>query len=776
MKPRRKSCWSAASLTAALLAGTVAAGTPQFLSATPTGEMQDSLLLVSVNGAPTGEPVALLRGPNNAFYATAAVLALWRLTAQRVAFTRDGTDYYLLNAIPGLRLELSEATQTLSLYARSDTLGWTRLSYAEIEPGEELAGGTGAFLNYDLTAQVADGETSIAGAFEAGVFTRFGVGIASFVGRWAKGAAELVRLDTNWTIDDPARMRSVRIGDSVSRGGVGGLPLRFGGIQLARNFSVQPGFVTFPLPSLRGSAALPSIVDVYVNDVLSGSRDVPPGPFEISEIPIVTGNGEVQLVVRDLLGRQMLYSETFYAAPSLLRKGLHDYSYEAGLLRRSFGTRSNDYGPMVVSATHRYGFTDGLTGEIHAEATRDVQVGGVAAGFGLPGVGHAELSLAASRSDQGSGAQAGFGFERRTRGLALGVRAEVSSKNYTAIGWDAGRRPPASTVQAFAGLPLSFGSVGLSYLRRNSRGEPDAEFVGASSSLRLPRLGSLHLAARKSLAGTQDVSAQFSLSVPLGALRSASVGASLNAGRRSVRTEIQKSLPAGPGLGYRLSASLGAVDRIEGLLSARTALGTHDAQLTWVDGKTGVRLSTTGALGLVGRDAFASRRLTQSFATVKVGDYPNVRVYADNQLIGRTGRNGTLVVPRLRPFERNNLRIELSDLPWDAQAPGDQLAVRPYNRHGVAVDFNVRPARAAFIRIVLADNSSLPSGSMVVLDHGPEKFISAPGGEVYLTGLESENWATASWRDGSCRFRFEFSPGTDPQPRLGDVLCPVVTR
>ncbi len=472
MKPRRKSCWSAARLTAALLAGTIAAVTPQFVSATAAPELVDSLLSVSVNGARAGEPVALLRGPGNTFYATAALIAFWRLTAPPVAFTRDGADYYLVNAIAGLKLELAEATQTLSLDARSDTLGWTRLAYAEIEPGEELAGGTGGFLNYDLTAQVADGETSVAGAFEAGVFTRFGVGIASFVGRWAKGAAELVRLDTNWTIDDPLRMRSVRLGDSITRGGVGGLPLRFGGVQLARNFSVQPGFVTFPLPSLRGSAALPSVVDVYVNDVLSGSRDLPPGPFEISEIPIVTGNGEVQLVVRDLLGREMLYSENYYAAPSLLRKGLHDYSYEAGLLRRSFGARSNAYGPMMMSATHRYGFTDDFTGEVHAEATRDVQSGGVAAGLGLPGVGHAELSLAASRSGHGSGAQAGLGLERRTRGLTLGVRAEASSKKYTAIGWDSGRRPPATTIQAFAGLPLASGSVGVSYLRRKSRGEP----------------------------------------------------------------------------------------------------------------------------------------------------------------------------------------------------------------------------------------------------------------------------------------------------------------
>ena len=772
MKRRPRSSWSGASLSAALLAGTIAAASPQFVSATPPPELQDSLLSVSVNGARDGEPVALLRGANDTFYATALVLASWRLPAPGLAFTRDGVGYYLLNAIPGLRIELAEDTQTLSVDARPDTLGWTRLAYAEIEPGEELAGGTGGFLNYDLTAQVAGGQTSMGGALEAGVFTRFGVGIASFVGRVADGAARLVRLDSHWTIDDPKRMRSIRLGDSVSRGGVGGLPLRFGGIQVARNFAVQPGFVTFPLPSLRGSAALPSVVDIYVNDVLSGSRDVPPGPFEISEIPIVTGNGDVRIVVRDLLGREMLYSQSYYAAPTLLRKGLHDYSYEAGLLRRSFGARNNDYGAAMASTTHRYGLTDHVTGEVHAEATHDVQAGGVAVAIGVPGAGQAELSLAGSRSGAGSGAQAAIGLERRTPGLSFGARAEVSSKHYAAIGWDSGRRPPASTIQAFAGLPLGFGSLGAAYLRRKSRGEPDAEFVSASSSIRLRRLGSLHLAARKSLRGERDLAAQLSLSMPLGPLRSASAGVSLRAGERTVTTSIQQYLPAGPGLGYQVAASAGATDRIDGTLSVQSSFGAHDAQLTWVDGKTGLRLSTAGGLGIVGRKAFASRRLTQSFATVKVGDYPNVRVYADNQLVGRTGRNGTLVVPRMRPFERNNLRIELADLPWDAQAPGEQLTIRPYNRHGIAVDFKVTAARAAIIRVLLADGSPLPAGSTVVLDRGPEQFISAPGGEVYLTGLEADNWATAFWPQGSCRFRFPFAPQADPQPRLGDAQCP----
>ena len=148
-----------------------------------------------------------------------------------------------------------------------------------------------------------------------------GVGSSNFVANWSDNHADVVRLDSNWTIDDPVRMRSLRFGDSISRSGVGGLALRFGGIQLARNFAVQPDFVTIPLPSLRGSAAVPSVVDIYVNEALRGSREVPAGPVDLTGLPIVSGNGDVQLVVRDLLGRQTLYNQPYFWPRECLHRG-----------------------------------------------------------------------------------------------------------------------------------------------------------------------------------------------------------------------------------------------------------------------------------------------------------------------------------------------------------------------------------------------------------------------------------------------------------------------
>jgi outer membrane usher protein len=455
----------------------------------------------------------------------------------------------------------------------------------------------------------------------------------------------------------------------------------------------------------------------------------------------------------------------------MLARGLHDYSLEAGFLRRSFGEKSNDYGALMVSATDRYGLSDGVTAEAHVAATRDVQTAGLGAAVALGGIGMAEVRIAGSSTAVGTGEQVGMTFERRSRTSSVGVTAEFSSKNFMSVGLGDERKPPAAVIQAFAGMPVSFGSLGVSYILRDARTEPDAEYAAANASVRLGRLGNLVLAVRKSFVGDRDFGGEASLILPLGDRTSASAGAVLAQGGTSVSAAVQRSLPAGEGFGYRLGVSQGAVDRVDGKLSFQTRFAAYDAEVTWVDGKSGARLSTAGAIGMVGGDVFASRRLDESFAVVRVGKYPNVRVYADNQLVGRTGKNGEIIVPRLRPFDRNGLSIDLADLPLDAEIASGEQTVRPANRNGVVVLFAARPALAAIVPFVLDDGSALPAGSTVSLTGRAGEWISAPGGDVYLTGLAADNAGTAIWSLGRCEFRFSFTATGEAQPRLATAVC-----
>src|SRR5688500_15293324 len=107
----------------------------------------------------------------------------------------------------------------------------------------------------------------------------------------------VTRLDTTLSRDVPLSRTTVRLGDSIAVGGALASPVRFGGLQYATNFAVDPTFVTFPLPAIGGLARQDSVVDLFIDDLRRDRRSVPPGPFSIDNLPVVTGAGEVQLRV-----------------------------------------------------------------------------------------------------------------------------------------------------------------------------------------------------------------------------------------------------------------------------------------------------------------------------------------------------------------------------------------------------------------------------------------------------------------------------------------------
>jgi outer membrane usher protein len=82
----------------------------------------------------------------------------------------------------------------------------------------------------------------------------------------------LLRLDTVWSRDWPDEMVNVQIGDTQGRGGWWGRPVHFGGLRLGRNFATQPGFVTTPIPLLESEAALPSMVELFIDGVARRQR------------------------------------------------------------------------------------------------------------------------------------------------------------------------------------------------------------------------------------------------------------------------------------------------------------------------------------------------------------------------------------------------------------------------------------------------------------------------------------------------------------------------
>ena len=238
--------------------------------------------------------------------------------------------------------------------------------------GREPVAGTGAFVDYDVLLTAGSGvDGRLDSLIELGTFNNLGVLTTGLQALDLAAEPGLTRLDTTFTRDIPDRRETLRLGDSLTHGGAFAQPVRFGGVQWGSNFATDPSFVTFPTPAIGGLADQDSVVDIFVNNLRQATGEVPSGPFRIDNLPVVTGAGEVQLVVRDLLGRERLITQSYYVSSRLLREGLHDYSYELGFERQRYGERSFAYGDPLVAATHRYGLTEVLTGEVHADAQPD---------------------------------------------------------------------------------------------------------------------------------------------------------------------------------------------------------------------------------------------------------------------------------------------------------------------------------------------------------------------------------------------------------------------
>lgn len=743
----------------------------------PGAGFQERLLQVDINRQQLDEAVLVLEDKRGELYLWSRDLQRWRFRtpAAGTAIEYQNEQYYPLSALSDVSHKYDQKDLTLMIEVRPEAFARTVLTtqFGSISPTAKSR--PGGFLNYDLFASHSPESTQRSGQFELGYFNRYGVGTSNVLAEHLGSHPRLTRLDTAWTVDFPEKMQRLRVGDAINSPGSWGRSVYFGGIQFGTNFGTQPGFVSFPQQSVAGQAALPSTVDVFVNNALVSRQNVPPGPFSISKLPVITGAGEVQLVVRDLLGREQLITRPFYGSQALLGKGLADYSYEFGFARENFGINSNDYGNWLGTGTYRRGLTDRFTGEVHAEAMKNQATLGAGGDTLIPQFGTINTYAAASQSNGMRGGTVLLGMDRQANPWSFGARSQWASRSFAQVGLQAPHLVPAQVNS----LNLSYaahawGSVGIAYVGQRYRDQDDMRIATLSYSVSLGKLGSLSIAALRNLTGAQSTTMFATLSIPLSPATSLSLSAqSVRGGNGGNRTDfttaLQRNLPSGEGYGYQLQARSDGSS--EASLALQNNVGTYTGGIAQGQGSTATRLGVSGGVAMLGGDVFFSRRIDQSFAVARIPDYPNVRILADNQPAGRTDADGNALIPRLRAYDRNVLSIDQRDLPLDAEIAALKLEVILPFRSGIDVEFPIKRSRGATFTIHLEDGTPLPVGASVQIIGNDAIYPVGYGGETYVTGLGPSNSMLATWSGQSCEFVVRFVPGADPLPDLGSFSC-----
>jgi outer membrane usher protein len=761
--------------------------------AIPAGAAEVRLqLAVELNGAQVGQVIELVER-DGALLVSEEDLAAAGLRLPEGA-ARDDAGLVRLDSLPGVAARVNERTQILSITAAPGALRPAELAVrpgAVPPPSPAMPGLT---LNYDAFALNTNGRPTESALLASRLFGVFGTltSSANVQSRGGLSTESVVRLDTAWTDVEPGSLRRMLVGDTVTGGLSWSRPVRLGGVQLATDFGLQPHFVSFPLPTVTGQAALPSSADLMINGIRQFTGQVPAGPFEFRQAPVVTGAGTLQVRLNDATGHQTETETSVYISPALLTPGLAAYSVELGAVRRDYGVRGEDYGPPAGAGTLRYGVTDWLTAETHVEAMGGLGLAGAGASVLVGTLGVLDAALAGS-----GGAQAGMlgsvGVQRQATPFSVGGSATLASGGWRDIAARTGAPQLRSAWRANAGLSLGrWGSFSAAYVAQRGRAtaasQPASEGLGSSPSAlyiaptysAVTATYSVVLADGFSLlatgfattSGARSAGALVQVLVQFGGSTTGAAGVSWDR-QTGLSGLAQLDRPARtPGeYGYQAFLQEGGSPRQSGTLAYRTGFGEISAGVDDAPGTIAGRAEARGAITLADGTLFASNWIDDSFAVVRSGDVPDVGVALENRPAGRTGDDGRLLVPGLHAWDRNSLSIDAANLPVDIDAPVTRMSVVPPERAGVLADFRLARIQSAVVVLVDAQGRFLPVGSAAEVN-GHAGALVGYDGEAYLRDLLPRNEVVVHLSGGTqCRAVVPYVPKRDSIPRIGPVPC-----
>ncbi|MBV4503885.1 fimbrial biogenesis outer membrane usher protein [Pseudomonas sp. BW13M1] len=689
-----------------------------------------------------------------------------------------------LDEIPGLHSDYDSQNQRLLLQVPPAWLPDQQVGERNLYPASDARSSFGALLNYDAYLNDTDEGGSYLAAWNElrlfddwGTFSTTGQWRQSFNGAQAQGRQGFLRYDTTFRYTDEQRLLTYEAGDLVT----GALPwttsVRVGGLQLSRDFGARPDLVTYPLPAFAGEAAVPTSLDLFINGYKSSSTELQPGPYTLTNVPFINGAGEAVVVTTDALGRQVSTTLPFYVTSSLLAKGLSDFSVAAGSLRRDYAVRDFAYGPGVASATLRHGVSDYFTLETHAESAESMMLGGLGGNLRLGTFGVLNAALTQSRFEGDTGQQVALGYQYNSRRIGFNYQRVQRHGDYADLSLvdSPFTRLSQRSEQATLSLNLDrYGSLGAGYFDVRAGDGTRTRLINLSWSKPLWRNSSLYLSASREVGDSQwAVQAQLVIPFDLRGTLAFSAERSKD-GQDLQRVNYSQAVPVGGGVGYNLGYATGGnrddyrqadlTWRLQSVQLQVGAYGSSGEMTRWAD--------ASGSLVLMDAGLFAANRIDDAFVVVSTSGYADVPVRYENQQIGRTDRNGHLLVPYSSGYYRGKYEIDPMDLPADVLAPQVEQRVAVRRGSGYLLEFPLKRVLAASLVLVDADQQELKLGSRVRHQESGGEAVVGWDGLVYLENLAPHNRLQVDKADGGqCQVAFDLPEGQGPIPLIGPLVC-----
>ncbi|WP_058968754.1 fimbria/pilus outer membrane usher protein [Type-D symbiont of Plautia stali] len=661
-----------------------------------------------------------------------------------------------INKLADVKVDYDERRQRLLLTVPPAWLPGQVIGKDQRGPRYPGRSSNGALLNYDFYATRTDNAGSRLSSWNelrffgpVGQFSTNGVYTQQLEGGVSGQQEGYIRYDTWFSNEDENDAISWRAGDLVTDALSWSNSVRLGGVQIARDFSVRPDLVTYPLPAFSGQAAVPSSVDLFINGYRSTQANVQPGPWSLTNVPFVNGAGDAVITTTDAVGRQVTTTLPFYVSSSLLRQGLSDYSFSAGAIRENYGLQNFDYGAAAASGSYRYGLTDWLTLESHAEGSDSVAMGGAGGLVKIGSWGVVNGALAQSQMEGKPGTQYSWGYQYNNSWFSLGTQHTLRTADFGNLALVGSRGDSANTsyslarrsAQYTASVSLNqYGSLGLAYFDIAGGSGDRTRLWNLSWSKNLWGNSSLYISASRDQE-QGDWSGAISLVIPFGEQSSASVSYERDQqGRNNQRVYVSRAMPTDGGFAYDAAWANQGGDsgdyrqaslryRNNKIDTSAGFYGDNDNTTQWAD--------LTGSLVLMDNRVFAANDINDAFVVVKT-DYPDVTVRYENQSMGRTDKEGYLLVPSISSYYGAKYDLDTLDLPADRTAPKVEQRFAVKRKSGYLLHFPVERLRAASVVLHDSNGQPIPISSQILRPSQATEYVGWDG-IVWMEDLSAEN-------------------------------------
>ena len=555
--------------------------------------------------------------------------------------------------------------------------------------------------------------------------------------------------------------------------------VRYRGLKLASDEGMRADSERGYAPVVRGVAQTSARVEIRQNSYLLYTANVPPGPFEISDIYPSGSNGDLEITIIEADGRRRVSMQAFSSLPLMVRGGQVKYSLSAGRYN------SNSEGlatPQMLSTTLAYGLTNTVTGVVGLQASDDYKALAVGSGLNtLVGAFSLDVTHSSSKA-QG----------QTTQGNSL--RA-LYAKTFTGTDTNFTLAAYRYSTEGFRTLTQHIEDQSSDAIKRSGNSKTRTDLTINQSLGRDRALGSLYLTASDqrywNRGGSQSLSAGYSnnwgdITYNLDVSRTKELGTSGPAGQdtqfnlslsfplgsraRAPRAFVTSSTQKGndttqAGINGYLSETSDTFYSIQGghsrtsgssasaNLNTRTSVADINLGYSQGRGYDSQNLNVAGAVVAHQGGINLGQTLGETFALAEVPGVQGAKI--SNYSGVETGRNGYAVIPSAQPYRVNWISLDTRDLGGDIEVDNATQQLVPRRGAVVLARYTGKSGRRVQFELFDERGQLLPFGASVEDAEGRQLAISDPSGKALVLLEQDQGSLTIKWGERQCAAHYD---------------------